>query len=353
MFKLKIRLNTHKILLSYTILINVYLDKNTTCKTALEYKEIQNMKSISIKMPLLPTIILALLISCTQAHAYEVDADGIPEASAFHEVKMAAERGDPIAQTDLGLMYQAGRGVKPNINEALKWWRLAAEKNDSAAQYNIGYAYSIGAGVPQDYQEALKWYKLAANQGYAWAETNIGYLYYNGLGMDINVAEAINWYKKGEKDGDSVAKEFLDKIGNTEEGYLANTTTKANAGDQFAQNELGRMYLTGDIVKQDYKKSYNWFKKSAEQGNATAQYYIGYMYLKGLGIAQDYKQALYWTKLAAEQDDAGAQNNLAGMYLNGLGVKADRAEAMRWYEKAAAKGNESAIKSLQALKSKR
>ncbi|GHT72265.1 hypothetical protein AGMMS49950_10680 [Endomicrobiia bacterium] len=46
---------------------------------------------------------------------------------------------------------------------------------------------------------------------------------------------------------------------------------KAQQGDDEAQFKLGVIYLKGDGVKQDYKKAFKWYKKSAEQGNARAQ----------------------------------------------------------------------------------
>ncbi|NBT29691.1 MAG: hypothetical protein EBT18_09450, partial [Gammaproteobacteria bacterium] len=36
--------------------------------------------------------------------------------------------------------------------------RLAAEQGDATAQYNLAAMYDNGKGVPQDYEEAVKWY---------------------------------------------------------------------------------------------------------------------------------------------------------------------------------------------------
>ena len=46
---------------------------------------------------------------------------------------------------------------------------------------------------------------------------------------------------------------------------------KAEQGDADAQYELGRMYIVGDGVPQDYDEAFRWFWKSAEQGDAKAQ----------------------------------------------------------------------------------
>ncbi len=47
-------------------------------------------------------------------------------------------------------MYDNGRGVPQDYQEALKWYRLAAEQGNAIAQYNLGFMYDNGEGVPQD-----------------------------------------------------------------------------------------------------------------------------------------------------------------------------------------------------------
>lgn len=73
-----------------------------------------------------------------------------------------AERGDPAAQTYLGIMFETGRGVPQNYTEAAMWYRRAAEQGNGLAQYSLGLLYDRGHGVPQDVVEASKWLNLAA-----------------------------------------------------------------------------------------------------------------------------------------------------------------------------------------------
>ena len=113
----------------------------------------------------------------------------------------------------------------------------------------------------------------------------------------------------------------------------------AAKGDDKAQNWLGRLYVMGKGVEQDYSKAMGWLNKSAAHHNPEAQLWIGVMYRKGLGVTQDNAEAVKWYMLAAEQNNIDAINNLGYMYLNGLGVKQDRAEAIAWYTKAAEQGN--------------
>ena len=46
-------------------------------------------------------------------------------------------------------MYEDGKGVEPDDEEAVKWYRLSAEQGDASAQWHLGLAYANGEGVEQ------------------------------------------------------------------------------------------------------------------------------------------------------------------------------------------------------------
>ena len=75
-------------------------------------------------------------------------------------------KGRPArAQTNLGLAYLNGRGVREDHQEAVRWYRRAAEQEYARGQYRLGLAYLNGRGVREDHQEAVRWYRRAAEQG--------------------------------------------------------------------------------------------------------------------------------------------------------------------------------------------
>ena len=84
-------------------------------------------------------------------------------ATAFREFRPLAERGNAIAQFNLGFMYYNGEGVPQDYAKALQWYRKAAEQGHAEAQNNLGFMYEDGQGVPQDYAHAHMWYNLAAS----------------------------------------------------------------------------------------------------------------------------------------------------------------------------------------------
>ena len=51
-------------------------------------------------------------------------------------------------------------------------------------------------------------------------------------------------------------------------------TQSAEAGNQYAQYMLDKLYLTGHGVTPDQTQAMNWFSRSASQGNQYAQFFL-------------------------------------------------------------------------------
>ena len=90
--------------------------------------------------------------------------------------RQQAEKGFPEAQYQLGLVYQLGKGVTPNPQEAFEWYLAAARQGLAEAQYVIGLMYADGIGISSDPYEALEWLGKAAQQGHSKAEFAYNYL---------------------------------------------------------------------------------------------------------------------------------------------------------------------------------
>ncbi len=119
-------------------------------------------------------------------------------AGALAEWRPLAEGGDPQAQFGLGLLYEQGDGVPPDLEQAARWYERAAEgghtlaqaaqwyaraagQGNAQAQFNLGVAYEHGQGVPMDLGTAAYWYSQAANQGYVRAAERVYALTEAGL----------------------------------------------------------------------------------------------------------------------------------------------------------------------------
>ncbi len=106
-------------------------------------------------------------------------------------LRLAAEQGDPGAQTVLGAMYQLGDGVPQDYQEALKWYRLAAGQGDPRAQVQLGFKLQQEALTLQ--LEALT-LQLEAEQGNPFAQATLGNMYDLGDGVSQNLIQAHKWF---------------------------------------------------------------------------------------------------------------------------------------------------------------
>src|SRR5665811_1932057 len=71
-------------------------------------------------------------------------------ATALRLFQPLADKGDAVAQLNVGVMYAFGVGVPQNDTEAVKWFRLVADQGRANAQDILGTSYAHGQGVPQD-----------------------------------------------------------------------------------------------------------------------------------------------------------------------------------------------------------
>jgi uncharacterized protein len=91
-------------------------------------------------------------------------------------LRKAAEQGFAKAQYWLGLVYAkrfmhgTDFEVPPDYSEAAKWTLRSAEQRFEPAQYECGRMYEHGKGVEQDSEEARHWCEKAAVAGDAKAK---------------------------------------------------------------------------------------------------------------------------------------------------------------------------------------
>ena len=203
---------------------------------------------------------LILLLFCTVA----TGSNDIWQ-SLFNEKLQEAKQGDSNAQFDVASMYQNGRGVTPDLNKAIEWYKKsAAQKNQKAvsrlkiheaneerfkkvlaladkgnaeSQYKLGKMYTEGAGVSINHDKASAAFENAAKQGYAKAEYKLGLNYYEGTGVNRNRKAACKWFKAA-----------------------------AEQNHPASQYYLGKMYASGSGVKRNYTTSLEWFTRAVDGG---------------------------------------------------------------------------------------
>jgi TPR repeat protein len=215
------------------------------------------------------------------------------------------------ADLDRALDYLEGKGVEKDVAKGMGMLRQLAERGDAMAQYDLGHVYGEGTYVPRDDAEAMRWLEMAAASGLAEAEDAIGGHYANGNGVAMDRAKASYWYRRAAERGYARAQYNLGTV------YLSD----------------------GQGVPQDPAQARAWLTKAADQGEPRAQYNLALMYARGFGVEQDYGKAKTLYEASAARGNAKAMNNLGQMYSEGWGVPRDPSLAMTWYRKGAVQGN--------------
>lgn len=133
------------------------------------------------------------------------------DAQALVQLRDLGNRGDVIAQFNLGVIYGNGDGVSKDTELAAQWYRKAAEQGDAGAEYQLGWMYDAGEGVARNDALAAQWYRKAAERGNADAEFSLASLYREGRGVPKDPALAAYWYRKAAGQGDTVAQSALER----------------------------------------------------------------------------------------------------------------------------------------------
>jgi TPR repeat protein len=120
----------------------------------------------------------------------------------FHALLSRAERGDALAQYQLGRLYDLGESVPENDDESFKWYNLAADQGVPEAQHRLGLMYEFGLGVEKDEVEAGQWYYVAAELGLSQAQYETGRMHYLGLGgFTSNQIKAAEFFRMAAEQG--------------------------------------------------------------------------------------------------------------------------------------------------------
>jgi TPR repeat protein len=82
----------------------------------------------------------------------------------------AANSGYDTAQLDMGLWLVSGIGGAPDLDAGFNWMRIAAYRGNVVAQNKLAHLYINAIGTKQDPVEAAKWYVISRRAGLKDAE---------------------------------------------------------------------------------------------------------------------------------------------------------------------------------------
>ncbi|HWB27692.1 MAG TPA: tetratricopeptide repeat protein [Chitinophagaceae bacterium] len=193
-------------------------------------------------------------------------------SAAFANLRKSYDQGVTKAAAIIGVMFEKGYGVSPDVDSAVAWYKKGMAFGDPAATLN--YAGLILKGinnVPPDANKAIGIATSAAAKNYSAAMIFLGSMYVDGKrGIARNLPEAIKWFKAG-----------------------------ADLGDRDAMVALGEAYIVDlpDKIK-DEQSGFFWVKKAAELGCPKAMIILSDYYITGIAGEKNIILARYWSNQA-------------------------------------------------------
>ncbi len=200
-------------------------------------------------------------------------------------------------------------------------FKQAAEMGSSDAQYQMWHFYRKGNGVAQNEDIALQWLKKAAHNGNMYALLDLAKYYETAtLTRRADLFKAVETYKKAEAAGYGYAGVWLKKI----EPYV--NKIAADQNDLDAIVDLGQVYL----VEGRYITALFWFELAARSNHPDGLLKAGSLYEeptrsksftepeKPTGIPQDLKKTYHYYKRSADLGNEYAQYRMGSAYRYGV-----------------------------------
>jgi TPR repeat protein len=151
---------------------------------------------------------LVLAQHCYASIAYALghsDANSL----ALEWYSRAAKHNFGPSENALGLIYEQGIGVSPDVSLAIEWYSRAARHGSKAAAFHLALIYEQGMGVEKDAIKANEWYMQAAELGDSGAAYIVACKYRDGILGSGNSALALRWFQKAAALNSSEAHAYL------------------------------------------------------------------------------------------------------------------------------------------------
>jgi TPR repeat protein len=146
------------------------------------------------------------------ADSYDLGVSGLvarDDSEAARLWRLAAEQGHVEACYQLAVKLNSATNPLP---ETVTWMQKAACGGSSLAQRILGSWYEAGHLTSCNTYEAVRLYRLSAAQGLPTAIFSLGRCYKNGTGVSKDYLEAIRLFKLASDEGNSEARDELDRL---------------------------------------------------------------------------------------------------------------------------------------------
>lgn len=127
-------------------------------------------------------------------------------STSFEDMRAAADKGDSIAQCEIGKMFDLAREAPKDNQQAILWFGKAAAAGNAEAQHALGWMFYDTQGMTKKLGEAAAWFRKSADLGYAPAQYDLAWMYLAGEGVAKSVSFAAEWMQKSAQQGETRAQ---------------------------------------------------------------------------------------------------------------------------------------------------
>jgi TPR repeat protein len=274
----------------------------------------------------------------------------------------AADAGNELAMTQAGILLARNvEGLPFDPNTALHYFRQASLRGDLRAKTELAIMHHRGLGLPaRDDKEAQRLIRQAADGGDGKAMAVLGEWYHAGTaGLSLDSNQSMEWIVRGASTGDgyAMAVNFAARLGKLEHfvpiaddelptemrAWMAEvaSSTDPEAAGMVAFFQAGIDLDEGRTTIAAFQR----VRQLAASGSETARVLLASALENGiLDTPVDHTEALDWYRRGADARDPDCLTALGRFHQLGFaGLTPDESEAVRWYRLAADLGDAPAM----------
>lgn len=260
-------------------------------------------------------------------------------ATAIAKWRDSANAGVAAGQYEMGLLYEDGKYIPPDYQQAMHWFMLGARNGHEGSMNLLGRMYERGKGVPVDLAESLKWYAKGAELGHSHASHNLGLAYRYGRGVEKDEDKAIFHFRQGAERNNGRSQAVLASyyLNYKSLNYPKALRWARRAAQQDSEDGilvLANIYNYGWGVPEDKVKAVSLYQRLEQKGNVEGTLNLGFQYEYGRGVAQNLPLAMTLYEQAEKGGNATASMRLGLLFMSGKGSSRDVQKAVAQFEKA-------------------
>jgi TPR repeat protein len=206
-------------------------------------------------------------------------------------LKNCSQDGTGTVYHQLGLLHEYGSKmigsslIQQSYSDALKFYQKATSLEVAQSIYQLGYLYEKGRGVQVDIEEAKLLYERASMKNHADSSYRLGRLHYYGLGSHSDLKKAFDYFTDAAKGGNLQAEEILNLDMEVDLHQLADFERKLEMYERVRKDYnysylLGLVYGDKDSPLYDIKAAGSYYTEAKINGTTEAYYRLGQIFEK-------------------------------------------------------------------------